>query len=479
MGDIERSSSSTGSDESLLGRHVRFASSTGITCAVRLNDKAAEQRENWITDLSPSVTNLLSGGGTAIQEVEARALNVDLFELLRFRRIAESRLSVLTFTYAWNDATLFELNQIAAHKMVLPSSDSKNANYVLAKGVVGCISASSYRELLRPELRIRVIDPRVWGVLASLNANESVERIASSLGYPIEIVVSTILILEAFGYVESTREFRTPGEISGAGKFAPLEECWEPHDLAFHLSSRAGDAGHGYGATYRRPQPITDRESTAMLRIPLYRPDLSLIEENDLPLQKVIERRRSCREHDDIGMDVKQLGEFLYRTCRIQEIKVHDETEIVFKTYPSGGGLHALNIYPLITRCRGLDRGLYKYDDYRHQLIPIDADTIFYDKMLHFAKRASKATRDPHAVLIVSAEFQKVQWKYEKVAYSLLMKEVGGLYQTMYLAATAMGLAACALGGGECSSLSKAIDKPPLLEGQIGEFVLGNPLRKN
>ena len=39
-----------------------------------------------------------------------------------------------------------------------------------------------------------------------------------------------------------------------------------------------------------------------------------------------------------------------------------------------------------------------------------------------------------------------VSWKYNSIAYSLILKNVGVLIQTLYLMATDMGLGGCAIG---------------------------------
>jgi SagB-type dehydrogenase family enzyme len=66
-------------------------------------------------------------------------------------------------------------------------------------------------------------------------------------------------------------------------------------------------------------------------------------------------------------------------------------------------------------------------------------------------------------------------WKYESMAYSLILKHVGVVYQTMYCVATAMGLAACALGGGDTDAFAAVTGLDYFEEGSVGEFLLGTP----
>jgi SagB-type dehydrogenase family enzyme len=65
-------------------------------------------------------------------------------------------------------------------------------------------------------------------------------------------------------------------------------------------------------------------------------------------------------------------------------------------------------------------------------------------------------------------------WTYEEMPYAAILKHVGVLYQTMYLVATAMGLAACGLGAGEATAFADATGADPLVEGSVGEFILGS-----
>jgi SagB-type dehydrogenase family enzyme len=66
-------------------------------------------------------------------------------------------------------------------------------------------------------------------------------------------------------------------------------------------------------------------------------------------------------------------------------------------------------------------------------------------------------------------------WKYETIAYALLLKHTGVLSQTLYLNATAMGLGVCALGGASTLSFARATGLDARAEGVVGLLVLGMP----
>jgi SagB-type dehydrogenase family enzyme len=75
---------------------------------------------------------------------------------------------------------------------------------------------------------------------------------------------------------------------------------------------------------------------------------------------------------------------------------------------------------------------------------------------------------------VLTARFARTGRRYRSLTYALILKEVGVAMQTMYLVATAMDLAGCALGSGESSSFVRAAALDPLVEDAVGEFVLGS-----
>jgi SagB-type dehydrogenase family enzyme len=66
-------------------------------------------------------------------------------------------------------------------------------------------------------------------------------------------------------------------------------------------------------------------------------------------------------------------------------------------------------------------------------------------------------------------------YKYHAIGYSLILKHVGVLYQTLYLVGTAMGLAICGLGGGDASDFAAASGLEYHAEGSVGELIIGTP----
>jgi SagB-type dehydrogenase family enzyme len=127
----------------------------------------------------------------------------------------------------------------------------------------------------------------------------------------------------------------------------------------------------------------------------------------------------------------------------------------------------------VVARCDGLAPALYHYDSLRHQLERVAGDSACVRRLLD---AASDAGRHPDVLIVIAARFGRVSWKYRSIAYATVMKDVGALVQTMYLVATAMGLAPCAVGCGDAAQFARATGLDRFEEGSVGEFVLGRPV---
>ena len=260
--------------------------------------------------------------------------------------------------------------------------------------------------------------------------------------------------------------------VAPDGEDGFAQEQWQFHDLLQHARSRVGRHLGDYGGSYRfegryPPPPVTRPQFEPSF--PLARADAGD------PLSQLLERRRSIREHDDEHPITKaQLGEFLFRVAHQRETWSDEHQELSSRPYPSGGAAHELELYPLVRLCDGVEPALYHYDPAGHTLGRVAEPGQWTMLLLEYARGAAVMERPPQVVLLVAARFGRVTWKYESMAYSLVLKHVGVLYQTMYLVATAMGLAPCALGGSNPDAFAAATGLDFYDEPHVGEFVLGS-----
>jgi oxazoline/thiazoline dehydrogenase len=285
-----------------------------------------------------------------------------------------------------------------------------------------------------------------------------------------------LAVLAGAGFVVQSSDAEAPSE---EGALA----AWEFHDLLFHARARAGRHDYPIGPTFRflgeiAPPPAVKPLAPGPI-IPLERPDLEGLVSSDPPFSSVVEARRSIREYGSAPIDLRQLGEFLYRVARIRSVIGPDPThgqpyEISDRPYPSGGAMYELELYPAVNACTGLAPGLYYYDPLGHRLVRLADRDSRVEALLRDASLAANLAGEPQVLITVAARFGRPSWKYSGIAYALTLKNVGVLYQTMYLVATAMGLAPCALGAGNSQLFADAAGPDAFAEPAVGEFLLGS-----
>jgi SagB-type dehydrogenase family enzyme len=252
---------------------------------------------------------------------------------------------------------------------------------------------------------------------------------------------------------------------------------WEWHDLAFHTASRMGRNRSPIGANWRLRGVVAAEPTIGVYdriaNIPLARYDPNGQDWTEIPLQQVLEQRRSLYSFQPLTIEA--LGAFLYRTCRVTAQTGSAGEATLRKVHPSGGSLHPLEIYVIAADCYGLNPGLYHYQASKHALSAIRGLDRHVEEILFDARRsAAGLPKHPPILLVVTARFRRTAWKYQSIAYRLILLEVGALYQTMYLVATAMNLAPCALGCGNSELFSTLVNTDYFMETSVGEFMLAS-----
>ncbi|MFI6850188.1 SagB family peptide dehydrogenase [Kitasatospora sp. NPDC050467] len=274
----------------------------------------------------------------------------------------------------------------------------------------------------------------------------------------------------------SARLLLTPVEAEAETRAAPMA-LWSAEELWLHDRSRPERHAAPIGATDRfralieedlvQAAAIDGRPSIAL-------PTPSCATQASGSLSAVMSRRRSVRRHDDSRpVTVEQLGEFLHRVQRL-EPRDRDGRVTGVRPYPGAGGLGELEIYPLVSRCVGMPRGLYHYDSAQHRLAMLAGPGPETERMLSFARATATMPGPPQVLFVITARVGPLMRKYEGIPYALALKDAGILTAWMYLVATDMGLAPCALGAGDAASFSALAGLDTLAEPAIAEFALGS-----
>ena len=192
------------------------------------------------------------------------------------------------------------------------------------------------------------------------------------------------------------------------------------------LSGTLPDTSAGWN-----PRPLGSRQGDT---IPL--PDD--FSDRRMTVEEAIERRRSVRAFHGPAVTLLQLSRLLHRASGITDPATG------FRAAPSAGALYPLEIYTVANSVQGLLQGIYRYRPSDHSL-----ETV---RRGDFRGRVSLAALDQevvaraYVVLVLAALFERSRSKYGERSYRYVLMECGHVGENVYLAATSMGLGACAVG---------------------------------
>jgi SagB-type dehydrogenase family enzyme len=268
---------------------------------------------------------------------------------------------------------------------------------------------------------------------------------------------------------------------------------WDFHDLLFHTHSTEGRQANPAGGLYpyagEMPPPpaIRPRWPGQTVKLPGVQSTSPAAEADAVsPFTRLMHERHSTRGFDDGNpITLAELSRFLDSTVRIRSkwqstIDQGDEGPVIDYTsrpYPAAGSSYELELYLTVNNCAGLVRGFYHYDADLHALVPINVRPQDIEVQLSAAEFAMDAPGLPQILITMAARFDRISWKYSSIAYSLILKDVGVLLQTLYLMATDIGLGGCAIGNNNIDLFAKMTGIEFHVEGPVGQFALGRGMR--
>lgn len=248
---------------------------------------------------------------------------------------------------------------------------------------------------------------------------------------------------------------------------------WDPIDLAMQRQRSYGGRFAMSERIGMSPSPI--KQVTGISSLTLNKPHN--ITRHKISLKDVLEKRKSIRTYSDKYVSGDDLSYFLYHSARIKNVFNSKEGVLTKRPYPSGGARYPLEIYVLNNRIRDIQNGVHYYDPLKHQLILLNKNKNYQKKFNQFVTRVLYPTmkREPDVIFIITAVFARTMWKYEKLGLSLILSDLGCLYQTMYLIATEMNLAPCPVGKIDEGLVKNWLGLNWLEESHVGTFMLGVP----
>lgn len=323
----------------------------------------------------------------------------------------------------------------------------------------------------------RICDPAIAATLAALSRPHKISELRkqiASLNLDLLGLLLASGILIKLGANDADR-----GRVNEGDRNLAL---WDFHDLVFHTRSTEGRHTNPVGGAYLYAQGVSP--------LPAVRPRwpgkaiaLGKLAATELksPFANLLRERHSTRDFDhQHPITLAELAQFLDTTARVlsewtseADFDGGPEVSYSWRPYPAAGSAYELELYLAVSNCEGLARGLYHYDAGGHALVAIEASAQQLQALSTAAEFAMGTSGPPQILITIAARFGRISWKYSSIAYSLILKDVGCLIQTFYLAATDMGLGGCAIGTGNIEQFAKMTGLEFHVEGAVGQFALG------
>ncbi|MCW4456562.1 putative peptide maturation dehydrogenase [Flavobacterium sp. MXW15] len=164
------------------------------------------------------------------------------------------------------------------------------------------------------------------------------------------------------------------------------------------------------------------------------------------PFDALLACRATCRNFDTgRGLELELLSQMLKRVFGVAGVlEARGDTEFAKKGSPSAGGLHPTEAYLMVRRVEGIAEGLYHYQPRGHALVPLPSLGEALDSLAMRWLSGQHWFADAPVLVVMAPRFRRTFWKYRNhsKAYRAVVLDVGHLSQTLYLAATDLGLGA-------------------------------------
>ena len=212
----------------------------------------------------------------------------------------------------------------------------------------------------------------------------------------------------------------------------PQEEPPAPEDCVIELPP-PDSILKSYGENQR--QKSESRSDMDMKSREKVIPELS---ERAAVLYHLLNNRKSRRKYTEEPLAIEELSYLLWAIEGVKE----NRGKFSFRTTPSGGARHPLDVYIFAHKVEGLNVGLYRYLPVEHELVleRQGDDSVALDEALNgqFWNAA--------CVVMWAAVPYRSEWRYGKAAYKLVALDTGHSCQNLYLACESLGLGTCAIG---------------------------------
>ena len=374
-------------------------------------------------------------------------------------------------------------------KKQLCPDNRKDIKFSIFTSIQPCLQGLDITSPLTPTT-LRLQDHRLYPLIQRLVAPCSLESIRSLLPEDLrsqsQDIISLFLSSGMAGICNSEQNAEIDQDAIKAG--------WNKQDLSFHSHTRRHIVDRHLEELppreINRMSPQARNQRIILNTLSLPKPS---IDSQKTDFYQVLQKRKSIRTYKTSPIAIKALGSLLWHSMHTKEIIICDPAltrsyEGLLRPVASAGGLHSIELYLCIKQCIGVSPGFYHYDSFNHSLGKMSDLNKPCQNMLEMAVnttcRAPQADsispgqgQQPDVLIVMSTRYERNASLHSKtgLAYALILKDTGAIYQQLYLVATALGLAPCGLSFGSSELFEKASGISRQIECSVGEFMVGNP----
>ena len=249
---------------------------------------------------------------------------------------------------------------------------------------------------------------------------------------------------------------------------------WNPHGAACHFGTRWRDRSVPSPEeqvqdlrALPQPPPATFYDHPG----PLRREGLPVVDECR-PFHELLRARRTTRSFDcGEPLPLAELSAVLFHSYGCQGLAPGNAYDALRKNSPSGGGLHPVEVYPLLRDVEGISPGLYHYNVRSHALDLIrETDREEAERLALLFVAGQDYFSTAHAIFVLAVRFFRHNWKYRRHAksYRAVLMDAAHLSQTFYLVCTERGLGAFFTAAINEANIEEELGLDPLEQGVVG-----------
>lgn len=174
----------------------------------------------------------------------------------------------------------------------------------------------------------------------------------------------------------------------------------------------------------------------------------------EISLEEAIFKRRSRRDYQEKSLTLGQVSQILWAGQGITD------QETGFRSAPSAGALHPLDIYLVVGEggVEGLEGGVYHFIPQGH-ILEKTVTGDFRDQVMR-ASLGQRFIAEAPMVLIITGEYERTTKKYGERGRQYVHMEAGHAAQNIYLQVESLGLGTVTVGAFDEQEIIKILSLP-------------------